>query len=200
MRTTRAVTAVFFALAAGAIAGCAGENPAPTFTPRTLPSDATQNVTEKYEEPNPSPEPDAELVPPVKPKFSDEPAEAVEQTLDFYIEAFNYGYQSADSQPLRSISHDACKSCSSHIESIDNMKSNRYSYFGGKVKRGEVMALDETDDGEFFVTVPIMQDEFRLIGKNDEEINSSDAQQTIMKYAVHKKEGMWLIRAYAHGE
>lgn len=142
-------------LVLGLLAGCAGAEPEPTFTP---------SLPDSTPAPNDDPEPDAdvdpvdELEPPEIPdELSENTVEGAEAAARFYIDALNYGYATLDSDPLQEISLNDCGTCQLHVSSIEEMRDVGRKMIGGEINMEEDLELYHEND-RYLVSFSIIQD------------------------------------------
>jgi len=182
-------------LVLGLLTGCTGTEPEPTFTP-TLP-DSTPS-------PDDDPEPDAdvdpvdELEPPEIPELSDDPVEAAEQVVDYFIAAYNYGYKASDPEPLLAISHSECGTCNLHAERMADQRETGEYVEGGElhIRNSEIYLL-ETD--ETLVDVDLDQDGWISYDRDGTEIETVKAKLVFLDFVLYQNKNEWKIRAVGDG-
>jgi len=178
-------------LALGLLAGCSNGEPEPTFTP-TLP-DSTPS-------PDDSPEPDVDVDPvdelevPEIPEFSDDPVEAAQQVVDYFIAAYDYGYSANDPEPLLAVSHPDCGTCSMHAENMLDRVSSGITSKGGQLELidAEVFLLE---DDEILIEATIAQDALTRYDANSEIIEQKEPSNIDSTIVLFYRDGIWQIRA-----
>jgi len=178
-------------LVLGLLTGCTDAEPEPTFTP-TLP-DSTPS-------PDDGPEPDADgepvdkREPPEIPELSDDPVEAAEQLVDYFIAAYEYGYSANNPEPLLAISHPDCGTCSMHAENMLDRRETGVTWDGGGLHVMEI-EIFPLENNEALIEAEILQDAFT---RYDSELNIIErAEDALLEsvMVVQQEETGWKMRA-----
>lgn len=181
-------------LALGLLAGCAGAEPQPTFTP-TLP-DSTLTA-DNDPEPDSDVDPVDELEPPEIPEFSDDPVEAAEQMVDYFIAAYNYGYQASDPEPLLAISHSACGTCNLHVDRMSDQRDAGEYIEGGdlRIRDLEVFLLEKD---QVLVETTLSQAAWASFDRDSNKIDEGQAAEITSGYGLVFEDNTWSIRAISN--
>jgi len=178
----------------GLLTGCTGTEPGPTFTP-TLP-DSTPS-------PDDDPEPDAdvdpvdELEPPEIPELSDDPVAAAEQVVDYFIAAYNYGYQTSDPEPLLAISHSECGTCNLHAERMADQRETGEYVEGGDLKLRDLEVFLLEND-QVLVETTLSQAAWTSFDRDGNKIDEGRAAEIASGYGLVFEENTWSIRAISN--
>lgn len=178
-------------LALGLLAGCSNGEPEPTFTP-TLP-DSTPSPDDSRE-PDVDIDPVDELEPPEIPEFSDDPVEASQQMVEFFIAAYGYGYGANDPEPLIAVSHPECKTCDLHAERMKNQASTGEYVEGGALTLQDIETRF-VDGGELVVNAKITQSAFTKHDADQNQLDSSDRAVLKVGFVLFPEDETWVIRA-----
>jgi len=192
------------AIAAGlVIAGCSAEEPGPDFTPTLPPSksssaldgdEETAPVDEDEEaQPNPAASPDLKP-PPIPPEIEEKTLEGAEAAARYYIDVFNYGYSSYDTEPIESISLPDCETCAHHVEVIRNLKDQEQTFDGGNVEADSESSFYENGD-RIVVELIVRQAPSKIVNVDGSVEKTNNAEHIVMWILANWQETGWKIGA-----
>ena len=181
-------------LALGLLAGCAGEEPEPTFTP-TLP-DSTPSPDENPE-PNVDVDPVDEREPPEIPEFSDDPAKAAQQLVEFFTEAYHYGYDASDPALLIEIAHSDCGTCSLHVDRMLEQRETGQHSAGGKLHLQDY-DIHLLDEDEILINAEFQQDPWVSYNVDGQVIEEADSKTVLLDFVLYVEDSEWQIRAISN--
>lgn len=183
-------------IAAGlVIAGCSAEEPEPDFTP-TLPPSKSSSALDG-DEPNSDSESGGTQISPEIPElnFQDiEPTEAAKILVDFFIAAYDYGYDTYDLEPLKAVSHPQCATCNLHMDRWVTQSNEGITSEGGHLQLKSIETFLVADD-EVLAEALIQQDGWEDYDANAVKIDEEEATSKELGFVIRVHEGTWKIRA-----
>ena len=200
--TTRGLTAtrgrartagvIAVVLAVAGLAGCTGDDPAPTPPATTEPVEETPSPT-----PTPTPAPtDPAAVPPERPSAMDTVDTAgAEAVATYFLRLFAYALATNDAREWTALSHAECIYCSNVTDLVNTQASNGLHSEGGLDTIASASAT-EVDPGRWWaVKVELSQGPSRTVA-DDGTVTESypDTVEYAVDLAVIREGDRWLVR------